>query len=400
MISSLPNNDSGGSGETRYRDMKRYAWPIGVLWPMLPAIGIAAAQLTGKAAFYWLAPFLTFVVIPLLDMVIGSSQKNPPESAIKALEDDNYYRNLTFVTVPVHYLSMITGAWAVGTLDLTGLNYAGICISVGLANGLAIVTSHELGHKKDALERWMSKICLAVTAYGQYMIDHNRGHHRDVATPEDSSSARMGEGIYFFALRELPYTGFIRPWRLEKERLARSGKGPWTLENEFLQPALISLVFYGALIVWLGSSIIPYLLATAFGGYWFLVIADYIEHYGLLRQKLPDGRYERVRPEHSWNTDHIASNVIYFHVQRHSDHHAFPTRSYQALRSYSDVPTMPSGYPGMIWLCHIPPLFRAVMDPLLLKQYDGDLTKINIDPGKRSKLFRRYANQLAQPVRD
>ncbi|EWS53971.1 MULTISPECIES: alkane 1-monooxygenase [unclassified Methylibium] len=392
MITTLPNKTGDGHGEPKYRDRKRYAWAIGVLWPMLPVIGIAAAQITGEAAYYWLAPFLTFIVIPILDLVIGTSQRNPPANAIQALEEDNYYKRLTFITVPVHYLAMIAGAWAVGTLDLSVVSYAGICVSVGLANGLAIVTAHELGHKKDSFERWLSKICLAVTAYGQYMIDHNRGHHRDVSTPEDSSSARMGESIYAFALRELPYTGFIRPWRLEKERLARSGKGPWTLENEFIQPALISLVFFSALLFWLGTSIVPYLMATVFTGYWFLVIADYIEHYGLLRQKLPDGRYERVRPEHSWNTDHIASNLIYFHVQRHSDHHAFPTRSYQALCSYSNVPTMPSGYPGMIWICHVPPLYRAIMDPLLLKQYDGDITKINVDPRKRNKLFHRYAH--------
>ncbi|MEQ9738165.1 MAG: fatty acid desaturase, partial [Algiphilus sp.] len=126
---------------------------------------------------------------------------------------------------------------------------------------------------------------------------------------------------------------------------------------------------------------------------WFLTMANYVEHYGLLRQKQDDGRYERCRPEHSWNTNHTMSNLVLFHLQRHSDHHAYPTRSYQSLRHFEDLPTLPSGYPGMFTLAMFPPLWRAVMDPRVLELYDQDIHRVNLDPKQRDSILRRYAGR-------
>src|SRR5262249_50104889 len=156
-----------------------------------------------------------------------------------------------------------------------------------------------------------------------FFVEHNRGHHRDVATPEDPASARLGESIYGFALREVP-GAWRRSWRSEAERLARKGKTAWSVDNEVLQPLVITLAVYAVLVAVLGPTMLIFLPLQAAFGWWQLTTANYIEHYGLLRQKAADGRYERCRPEHSWNANHIATNLILFHLQRHSDHHANP----------------------------------------------------------------------------
>ncbi len=370
----------------------RLAWLFYPLWLLMPVIGVSLGLRTGHTAWFWITPAFLFVGVPILDGILGSSSRNPLEASVPRLEASPYYRRLTYACVALHYLALILGAWAVATQPLDGLSYAGVALSCGLISAFGIVTAHELGHKKGSGERWLAKITLATGVYGQYMTDHNCGHHRDVATPGDSGSARFGENLFHYLLaRQLPHSTFIRPWQLERARLARSGKSPWSLGNQILQPTLISIATYGALVAAFGFSVVPYLLAVAFTSYFFLGFTDYIEHYGLLRQKQGDGRYERMRPEHSWNTDHIVTNVLYLHAQRHSDHHAHPTRRYQALRSFPDLPTLPSGYPGMFWLAVFPPLWRAVMYPRLLEVYHHDLNRINVDPRQRADLFAKYS---------
>jgi alkane 1-monooxygenase len=375
-----------------YRDGKRYLWLLYPLWMLTPFVSIALGLQTGNSAWFWLLPALLFVAMPIFDLLFGINTKNVPDGAVSRLEADSYYRFVLYFSVVFHFLALFVGAWTVGTHPFGWLDYAAITLSCGLISGWGIVSSHELGHKRSTLDRWLSKLTLATGMYGAYMTDHNCGHHRDVATPEDSGSSRMGENFwYFMVMRQIPHSAFLRPLQLEKARLARSGRSGWSLDNQYIQSMLASLVMYGVLIALFGAIVIPYLLGVAATSYFFLAYIDYIEHYGLLREKLPDGRYARVRPEHSWNTDHVATNIIYLHAQRHSDHHAFPTRRYQVLRSFPNLPTMPTEYPGMYWLAIIPPLWRAVMDPLLLKFHGYDLNRINLDPDKRDALFAKYS---------
>lgn len=400
-MSAQTESRSKSASAATYRNPKRYAYLLVPFWVLSPLLSIYLAISTGHAAWYWLVIVLTYLVFPALDFdaLIGRDTRNPPESLVPRLEEDRWYRVITYVAVPCHYVTLFVGAWTAATQELSVLSYIAVAWSCGLMNGFAVATAHELGHKKGGLERWLSKICLATGCYGQYMIDHNRGHHRDVATPEDSGSARFGENFWGYMLRrQLPHSTLFRPWQLEKERLARKGMGPWTLQNEFIQPMLISAVTYGVIVALWGWPVVLYLIAVAFIAYLFLALADYIEHYGLLREKLPDGRYARVRPEHSWNTDHVASNVIFWNVQRHSDHHAWPTRRYQSLRSFEQVPNMPTGYPGMFGIALIPPLWRAIMYPRVLAFHGHDLTRMNVDPARREALMRRYHQPSAAPV--
>ena len=376
-----------------YRDHKRPLWLLSLFVPILGLIGPALYLLVSPSEFWlWLSPLFFYFGIPLLDALIGEDPSNPPESEVPALEADPYYRWITYLLVPVLWASFIAICVFVASQPLSATGLLAMIINTGGGLGFAINLGHEMGHKKSTLERWLAKLALAPACYGHFYIEHNRGHHRDVATPVDPASSRMGESIYRFVLREMP-GGFRRAWQLERERLARCGKSPWSLDNEVLQPALISLALYGALVAALGWQILPFLLLSAFWGAFQLTSANYLEHYGLLRRKLDNGRYEVCQPHHSWNSNHLFSNWALFHLQRHSDHHAHPTRRYQSLRNFPDLPSLPSGYFGMYLLAYVPPLWFRLMNPRLIEAVQGDAARINFQPGLRERLMRRYGLQ-------
>ncbi|TXI34231.1 MAG: alkane 1-monooxygenase [Aquipseudomonas alcaligenes] len=376
-----------------YRDHKRPLWLLSLFVPILGLIGPALYLLVSPSEFWlWLSPLFFYFGIPLLDALIGEDPSNPPESEVPALEADPYYRWITYLLVPVLWASFIAICVFVASQPLSATGLLAMIINTGGGLGFAINLGHEMGHKKSTLERWLAKLALAPACYGHFYIEHNRGHHRDVATPVDPASSRMGESIYRFVLREMP-GGFRRAWQLERERLARCGKSPWSLDNEVLQPALISLALYGALVATLGWQILPFLLLSAFWGAFQLTSANYLEHYGLLRRKLENGRYEVCQPHHSWNSNHLFSNWALFHLQRHSDHHAHPTRRYQSLRNFPDLPRLPSGYFGMYLLAYVPPLWFRLMNPRLIAAVQGDAARINFQPGLRERLMRRYGLQ-------
>lgn len=376
----------------KYVDRKKYLWVLSVLWPATPLVGLYLVFQTGWSIWYGLVLFLWYGLVPLVDAVLGQDGSNPPEAAVPRLERTRYYRVLTYLTVPIHYAALIGCAWWVSTHRLTPLEFVALALSLGIVNGLALNTGHELGHKKEAFDRWMAKLVLAVVGYGHFFIEHNKGHHRDVATPLDPATSRMGENIYAFAMREIP-GAFRRAWLLEKERLERRGKGAWSLENEILQPMIITVILYAGLVAAFGPPMLIFLPVQMAFGWWQLTSANYIEHYGLLRQKLPNGRYEHQQPRHSWNANHTMSNLILFHLQRHSDHHAHPTRSYQSLRNFSDLPSLPTGYPGMFLAAMIPPWFRSLMDHRTVQWAGGDLDKIQIHPGRREHYQRKFGSR-------
>lgn len=380
------------SGEAiHYVDRKRWFWLMSVLYPLQPLIGIWLHATTGQQAWL-LLPILTgYVVSPIADWLLGEDSNNPPEEVVQQLDRDYYYRLLTFAVVPLHFLTLIGSAWWAATQDLDWWAFLGLAIVAGMAAGLGINTGHELGHKKSSCERWLAKVVLAVPVYGHFWIEHNRGHHRDVSTPEDPASARMGETIYRFARREIP-GAFLRAWAIEKDRLERVGKPVWSPANQILQSMSLAAAVQLGLALVLGWKMIPFLVVHNILAWWQLTSANYIEHYGLLRLKDANGKYERCQPHHSWNSNHIFSNLVLFHLARHSDHHAHPLRRYQSLRHFENLPTLPNGYFGAYLLAYVPWLWFRVMDRrlLALTHVDGDLDRINIDPQRKAALIRKY----------
>jgi alkane 1-monooxygenase len=372
-----------------YRDHKRYAWLLSLLIPTTVLIGPALMLNSGEAWMLWLPVVFFYTIVPLLDRILGEDQSNPPESAVPALDADLYYRWVTYLLAPVLWAAFIFSAWFVSRFELPLHAMFAMVLISGSVGGFCINLGHELGHKNTQLEKWLAKIVLAPSGYGHFFIEHNRGHHRDAATPADPASSRMGESIYRFVLREMPGAWF-RAWELEKSRLQKAGLPVFSLHNEIIQPALLTLALWSGLVAWLGWNVLPFLVVASFWANFQLTSANYIEHYGLLRGQRAPGKYEACQPHHSWNSNHIFSNWILFHLQRHSDHHAHPLRRYQSLRHFDNLPTLPSGYFAMFLVAYIPPLWRAIMDPRLLASVGRDTANINIDPQSRATLIARY----------
>ncbi len=364
--------------------------------PLAPFLAWGAVEWTGFGGFWLLAPVLVFVLFPILDVAIGLDPTNPPDSVLKWLEQDRYYRWCTYVFIPIQYAGLVFACWKWGSGDLSVLESVFLAMSVGVVGGVAINTAHELGHKRASSERWLSRVALAQTGYGHFFIEHNRGHHVRVATPEDPASARLGESFWAFLPRTI-VGSLSSAWGIEAARLDRLGKSHWGPHNDILTAWAMTVGLFAALAVAFGPVVLPYLVLQAVLGFSLLEVVNYLEHYGLLRQRKEDGRYERCLPEHSWNSNNVASNVLLYHLQRHSDHHANPTRRYQALRHVEEAPQLPTGYAGMIVLAWVPPLWRRVMDPRLIEHYGGDLTRANISPRKRERILGRHGAAGAAP---
>ncbi|HBX76236.1 MAG TPA: alkane 1-monooxygenase [Acidimicrobiaceae bacterium] len=374
---------------TTWKDRKRFFWPLALIVPLLPFGAFREAERWDLDVFWFMGPLWILLFLPLIDTLLGTDRGNHPDWAESALDSDVYYRVLTYLYFPLQYAGFFWGAWMVTNYPMSAVAKLGLTLTIGAVGGIGIANAHELGHKKPKFEKQLAKLVLAQTGYGHFEIEHNRGHHTRVSTPEDPATSRFGESFYAFFPRSV--IGGIRSgWDLEKRRLARLNQSPWTLKNDVLNAWLMSVVLFGVTIGLFGWAVIPYIVIQAVFGFSLLEVVNYLEHYGLLRQKDENGRYERTAPRHSWNSNHIASNVLLYGLERHSDHHANPTRRYQTLRTFDEAPQLPSGYGTMIGCAYLPPLWRKVMDKRVLAQYGGDITKVNIDPKKREKILARY----------
>lgn len=369
---------------------KRWWWLLSPSIPLAFTASLLAFVWTGQWWCMLLAPVVIHVLLPMLDRVFGEDFSNPPESAVAQLDQDIFYRALVWAYVPLQWIGTVLGAWIATTQPLPWMGYVALVLTVGAINGIGIGTAHELGHKKEALDRWLSKIALAPSAYGHFFVEHNRGHHKRVATPEDPASARMGESFWAFLPRSV-WGSLQSAWVLEQERLNKQGHSVWHLQNHNLQAWGLTLLLFGALVAWLGWMALPFLLVQALYASSMLEVVNYVEHYGLLRQRDTSGRYVRCEPEHSWNSNHLVGNLVLYQLQRHSDHHAHPSRRYQALRHFASAPQLPAGYATMISVAYCPPLWFAWMDHRVMAHYGGDLSLVNVQASARQRLLRRWA---------
>lgn len=377
---------SGTAVMDNWVDNKRRAWLLAILPMVLPLLAIGLGMHYEQPIGWWLGPMLVFVLIPILDVLFGDDKNNPPEEVVAQLERQKYYRYAVYLAVIAELVSVVVSAWVAANWNLPWHAYLGLSLTVAFATGISINTAHELGHKNNTFERWLARLALAPTGYGHFVVEHNYGHHMRVATPEDPATSRFGETFYAFFPRTV-IGGLRSSWHIEKARLARRGLPVWHWRNENLQAWSLSVLLWSGLLIWLGPKVLPFLLIQAIYGLSLLEVVNYLEHYGLLRKKRADGLYERCTPEHSWNSNHIVTNIFLYQLQRHSDHHANPTRSYQALRHFESSPQLPAGYATMILVAYIPPLWFRIMNPRVARHYAGDVSRVNVAPGKE-----RYAS--------
>ena len=351
-------------------DRKRALWLLTFVVPSLPLGAVLLTSATGSGVFWLWGVLFAFVLVPAADLLVGDDPSNPPEEIAAALQRDPWYRWIVLAYLPVQYAVWAWSVWYVATHEMSLAAQLGFAVTVGIVVGVGINAAHELGHKHEALEHWASKLALAPTLYGHFFVEHNWGHHRWVATPQDPASSRLGEGFYRFWPRTV--LGSLRSaWRIESARLRRRGRRVLSPANRVLHAWSLSVLLWGAALLAAGPGLLPFLLVQAVVGFTLLEAVNYVEHYGLLRQRDASGRYERVRPRHSWNNNHVVTNLMLYQLQRHSDHHETPARRFAALRHVPEAPQLPAGYASMILLALLPPVWRRVMDPRVLRHYGG-----------------------------
>ena len=309
----------------------------------------------------FLLPVVAFILIPIMELFTEQSTVNLDEHQEKEALEDKFYDRLLYSMVPLQFFIVFFGLYIMKTQEWTTIELIGKVASMGTCCGIiGINLGHELGHRTELKEQLMAKALLLSSMYMHFFIEHNRGHHLRAATAEDPATARRGEILYFFWIRSIVFS-FISAWELEAERFKRDGKSIYTLKNEMIQLILIQSAFVGLVYFVLGFQSMLLFLAAALLGILLLETVNYIEHYGLLRKKKENGKYEKVLPIHSWNSDHSLGRQFLFELSRHSDHHYLASRKFQILRHFEASPQMPLGYPGMIMLSTIPPLWFFVM---------------------------------------
>lgn len=330
--------------------MNHLSFYVGYVLPL----SLVAAWSLGPWA-WWLVPAVTFVMIPLFDHLLGHDEAHPDEQGGRHPLADIPL----FLWVPTQLGILVTLTAAAPTLtwaQLVGWSAAAAIIS----GGGGITVAHELVHRKSKLHRAAAEVLMTSVSYPWFNVEHVLGHHKNVATPIDPATSRLGEGVYAFWVRSV--TGSLASaWRLETQRV--QGRGLRGLADRRVRYPLVLLLAIAAATALGGVWGLALFLLQGVLGFSLLEVINYVEHYGLLREQRPSGRYERVRPHHSWNSTHALTNRLLFHLPRHADHHAWASRPYDQLRPWPDAPALPFGYPTMVLIALVPPLWRAIMDP-------------------------------------
>jgi alkane 1-monooxygenase len=333
--------------------------PFTMIW--IAVLTLLIGVWVGGIAMF-LTPVVIFVGIPLADAVVGMDTE---DTLVDGGPGPAAFDGLLHAWVISQTLAFGAVLWVVSSGGLTPLEWVGLTLSTALVSvGGGINVAHELMHRTDKLHRAEAEWLMTLACYTHFCVEHVLGHHRRVATAEDPASSRRGESLYAFLPRTV-VGGLVSAWHIETERTARRGIGPWSLRNRRFRYALDLGVLSTVIAVAFGPVALVFFWVQGVLAFSLLEVINYVEHYGLARKQLATGRYERVRPQHSWNANHLVSNGWLFNLQRHADHHANASRPYYKLRAIEDGPQLPFSYPMAILVALVPPLWMRIMDPLL-----------------------------------
>ena len=324
----------------------------------------------GGGLWYWLTPALFFLVIPIIDLLVGEDRINAPAEAEPELESKLIYRVLCWAFLPLQYITMFYLFAVMTSGELSFYEIVGVTLSMIFGVGMGATVSHELGHRPARIDRLISVLMMVPFNMTDFYIYHNFGHHKSVATPEDHAAARYGQSLWSFVFKSI-YNKSKSAWAIEASRLERHGLSALHWRNQMIWLAMMPPVLLAVLIWQFGWVAVPIFLAQCFIGRMILAIADYMEHYGLARRRLANGEYEPVRTDHSWDDAYLISSLMFCQIDRHSDHHANEGRPYQILRVIEGAPRLPYGYMVMIFVAMIPVLWRKMMHPIVDAVYDA-----------------------------
>lgn len=329
---------------------------------LIPMSAVISFSLGGVYSFSTL--LFIFVFIPVTELLLGTDDTNLSDEEYSLMKSRAVYYILLWGQLAAVYFVLYRFLEFISS-GREFYEIAGALFAAGIVlGGIGITVAHELIHRKEASHRFAGILLLTATSYAHFYIEHIRGHHKNVATDEDPASAKKGEAVYTFLLKSIVMS-YISAWKLESERLGKKGKKALSVYNIMFYLHAGQFILWGVILYRYGWQVFAYYLAASFIGFALLEVVNYIEHYGLRRETAESGRPEKVRAAHSWNSNNYISRWFLFELTRHSDHHMNASREYQILRHFEKSPVHPTGYPGMILLALLPPLWFRIMDPLI-----------------------------------
>jgi alkane 1-monooxygenase len=310
----------------------------------------------------WLPMLYAWVIIPIAELFINPDTKNLTAAEEDLVKQNKLYDVMLYIIVLAQYAALGYFLYSFQISNLLWWEKLGRIFSMGLLCGtFGINVGHELGHRVNKFEQFLAKSLLLTSLYMHFFIEHNKGHHKNVATPEDPSSARYNEPVYTFYFRTIIFS-YLSAWKIANGEMKKKSLSIFNWKNEMLQAHIIQLALIGAIYYYCGGMITLYFLAAAFIGILLLETVNYIEHYGLQRNQNGEGKYERAMPHHSWNSNHVVGRIMLFELSRHSDHHYMASRKYQILKHHDNAPQLPTGYPGSMILSLLPPVWFYIMN--------------------------------------
>lgn len=344
----------------------------GYLLVFIIPLSIIGGFYTQNVYSLYLLPFLLFILLPIIDPMVGTDDANYSKVELDSLKEENYYRHILHAWAFFQTLTMCWLVYIFITHEISNHLLVLLLVNTMIMNGgVGITVAHELGHKTNKLDKFLAKLLLVQVFYATFYVEHNRGHHVHVATPNDPATAKKNQSYYAF-WKQAVIGGFLSSIKHERERLAQRKQKSNLWTNEVYRLTLFSILYFlfSILLAIYFTDLIPYkliifLLGQAFLSFSLLEAVDYIEHYGITRKQISEGVYEKVNPAHAWNANFIYSNYLLFQLQRHADHHMYATKKYQLLNAYKESPQLPNGYPAMVILTLLPPLWFKVMNKRL-----------------------------------
>jgi alkane 1-monooxygenase len=323
----------------------------------------AAMSFSMHGAFTFAPVILAFFIIPSLELVFKPNAKNLSKTELQEVSKNKLYDWFIYLIFPIQWMALVWFLFSIQESGLTTIEIVGRISAYGMLCGVfGINVAHELGHRTKPHEKLLAKGLLLSALYMQFYIEHNKGHHKNVGTPEDPTTARIGEWLPAFWFRSI-LNVYLNAWKISNKECKRKYGSAFSLKNEMLGYQLIEFALVLAILFLFGLKVMFFYLASAFIGAVLLETVEYIEHYGLARNKVNEFRYENTSPKHSWNSNHIVGRLFLFELSRHSDHHYKAYKKYPTLNNHDESPQMPTGYPGMMLLAAIPPLWFKVMNP-------------------------------------
>ena len=331
----------------------------------IPLVAFAGIYFRGMVVFA--TPIYAFGILPLLEVLLPLDHTNLNKAQVQDKRIKKLFDWMLYLNLPIVYGLLVYALVSTASQQLQTFEFIGLIITLGIVLGVnGINVGHELGHRQASKERFLGKALLLPSLYMHFYIEHNFGHHLHAATPEDPATAKYNQSVYSYWVTSVSRQ-YLSAWRIQRRLLNNYNLSFFSFRNDMLWGLLIQLSYLVFIFVLFGSAGLLFAVGAAIVGFLLLETVNYIEHYGLIRSKLPSGRYERVKEIHSWNSNHVIGRIVLYELTRHSDHHYISSKKYQLLDCHEESPQMPFGYPTSMVLSLIPPLWFQLMNKRIPK---------------------------------